>query len=156
MPLHNNYRRRNMSNSLTKARKGVTPIIAIIILLLITIALAGAAWSYISVYWSSITGKNIIVVEGFCTEGDIANVLVRNAGTLKITLSEISVIDISTSLPVPLQFDRWHNIEGTTILAELVPGITARYNVSCTGYCSYKFIYGGAIGLSSQPVSVAC
>jgi flagellin-like protein len=40
-------------------RKGITPIIAIIVLLLITVALAGATWTYLSAYWVGIVGQSM-------------------------------------------------------------------------------------------------
>jgi flagellin-like protein len=52
MPINRGLLRgEKMTKCLTAHKKGITPIIAIIILLLITIALAGAAYSYISTYW---------------------------------------------------------------------------------------------------------
>lgn len=135
-------------------RKGITPIIAIIILLLITIALAGAAWSYISVYWSSITGRNIMIIDGFCTGGTTANIIIKNTGTLKVALSDIEIINtVTNSVITDLN---WTDISATQEIQELNPGESGRFNTTCPGYCTYKFIYGGTIGLSTQPVSVAC
>lgn len=135
-------------------RKGISPIIAIIILLLITVALAGAAWSYMSVYWTSITGKNIIITDGFCTEGNTSNILLRNTGTLRVTLSDIQVMDMATGAPV--SGGSWTNVEGTLPIINLDQGKSGRFSVACSTYCTYRFIYGGTIGLSSQTVSVAC
>jgi flagellin-like protein len=138
-----------------QSKKGITPIIAIIILLLITVALAGAAWSYINVYWSSITGKNIIIVDGFCTGGNTANVIIKNTGTLRVVLSDIEIMDSATGSMIATDLN-WTSTDGTQIITSLNPSEAGKFNATCTGYCTYKFIYGGTIGLSTQPISVAC
>jgi flagellin-like protein len=66
-----------------KMKKGITPIIATIILLLITVALAGLAWTFLSGYYTGMTAKNIQLVDFSCT-GGTARVIIRNAGTESI------------------------------------------------------------------------
>ena len=56
--------------------KGVTPIVAIIILLLIVIAIAGVAFSYISSYFSTTTGKVIQLRDSYEN-----SVVINNIGT---------------------------------------------------------------------------
>jgi flagellin-like protein len=68
-------------------KKGITPIIAVIILLLITVALAGMAWAFLQGYFGSLTTKNIIAAGGYCTGGTQANVIIKNTGTDKINIS---------------------------------------------------------------------
>ena len=68
-------------------KKGITPIIAVIILLLITVALAGMAWAFLSGYFTGMTGKTIAVVDYSCIGGTTAQVIIRNSGTQAITLS---------------------------------------------------------------------
>ena len=67
-------------------KKGITPILSIIILLLITIALAGTAWSFLQgLVFSSIT-KSFIIPQGgsFCTtdasDVNIVKLYLRNTG----------------------------------------------------------------------------
>ncbi|MBI4019839.1 MAG: hypothetical protein HY367_00790 [Candidatus Aenigmarchaeota archaeon] len=68
--------------------KGITPIIAVIVLLLITIALAGAAYTYINVYSGSLTQKTLQVTDAFCDSGGSGAVVILNgAGTQDITTS---------------------------------------------------------------------
>ena len=82
-------------------KKGITPIIAIIILLLITIALAGAAWSYLQGFLFSQISNSFTVPTGdgvYCTgttgQGKI-NVLVVNTGYQStLTASDFATIDI--------------------------------------------------------------
>ena len=54
-------------------RKAISPIIAIIVILLIVISIAGAAYSYISIYWAGTTEENLAVVDAYPTDGE-ANV----------------------------------------------------------------------------------
>lgn len=142
-----------MTKGLTAHKKGITPIVAIIILLLITIALAGAAYSYISTYWESVTSKNIQITNKFCTGGNTANIIIKNMGTSQVTLADIVVMNTITGTPVS---GDWTTIDGTQSLDTLDQGETGKFNATCTGYCTYRFIYGGAIGASAHTVSVAC
>jgi flagellin-like protein len=83
-------------------KKGITPIIAIIILLLITIALAGAAWAYLQGFLFSQIANSFRVPEGngvYCTgantETGTINVLVVNTGYQSIlTASDFATVDI--------------------------------------------------------------
>jgi flagellin-like protein len=81
-------------------RKGITPIIAIIVLLLITVALAGAAWTYLSTYMSGLTGQSVEVRDYFCINSDTAVIMIANTGTLDIEASEISIINMSSGSPM--------------------------------------------------------
>lgn len=132
--------------------KGITPIIAIIILLLITISLAGAAWSYMSMIFGGVTQKTIVVSGFYCTEGDTANVLVRNMGTMVVSVDQITITD---STGAAVTDGTWTDIEGAAITT-ISPGYTVRFSHDCDAYCTYRFIYGGAIGLSQQTVSIPC
>ena len=68
-------------------RKGITPVISIIILLLITISLAGAGWTYMSGYYEAMTAKSFSIV-------DIARnyVLIRNDGTGSIGDGDLTLM----------------------------------------------------------------
>lgn len=68
-------------------RKGITPIISIIILLLITIGLAASAYTFMSGYFGTMTGTSI-QVSGVCVGGtnDYALITVTNIGTASIDL----------------------------------------------------------------------
>ncbi|MFH0956513.1 MAG: archaellin/type IV pilin N-terminal domain-containing protein, partial [Candidatus Aenigmatarchaeota archaeon] len=76
--------------------KGITPIIAIIVLLLITVALAGVAWSYLQGYMGGLTSKSIEVRDYFCITGDKPIIVVANIGTEAIATSEIGIMDATT------------------------------------------------------------
>lgn len=68
--------------------KGVTPIISIIILLLIVVALAGAAWFYLSGVTDVYTAKAIDIPVNFpYFNGRNVEIMVRNIGTKTINTS---------------------------------------------------------------------
>ncbi len=66
--------------------KGITPIIAILVLLLITVAIAGAAWVYISSYYGGMTKQQIEVTSADCTTTG-TTVYIRNIGTDPVNIS---------------------------------------------------------------------
>jgi flagellin-like protein len=66
-------------------RKGITPIISIIVLLLITVSLAGAAYLFLSGYVGGLTGR-AIQVTGTCLGGSSAFITVTNLGNQQIDL----------------------------------------------------------------------
>ncbi len=66
--------------------KGITPIISIIVLLLITISLAGAAYVFLSGTMFGYIGQ-AVSVSGNCVGGTTARVQVTNLGTDPINLT---------------------------------------------------------------------
>ena len=66
-------------------KKGITPIIAVIILLLITVALAGMAWAFLQGYFTQITPKNLQVSDNYCL-GALTKVVFTNIGTDSINI----------------------------------------------------------------------
>jgi len=66
-------------------KKGITPIIAIIILLLITIGLAATAWTYLSGFLGTYT-KSLTLVDSYCIAGINSTVIMRNSGTEAISV----------------------------------------------------------------------
>jgi type II secretory pathway pseudopilin PulG len=116
--------------------KAISPIIAIIIILLITIAIAGSAYSYISIYWTSTTGQNLVLKDAYSALGQVT-LLINNMGTRKVTLSLVSITN-STGDEI---IGTWTNLDDNAI-TELAPGEMAKFNTLCTGYCSYRVVYG--------------
>jgi flagellin-like protein len=89
--------------------KGITSIIAIIVLLLITVALAGAAWVFLSGFMGTQIEKNIIITTGgaFCTSNGVQNLItvaVTNTGTTSFasptdfTVVRVDNNDVTTSM----------------------------------------------------------
>ena len=94
---------------MNKKMKGITPIISIIILLLITIALAATAYSYLSGFMSSqISGSFSITNGGLLCSGGQITVMIRNGGMENditdtfFTMLEIDGVDVSTEVVADL------------------------------------------------------
>jgi flagellin-like protein len=68
-------------------KKGITPIISIIVLLLITVSLAGAAYIFLSGYILGPTGR-AVQASGMCLGGTTAYITVTNMGSLPIDISD--------------------------------------------------------------------
>lgn len=75
-----------------KKVKGVTPIIAILVILLITIAIAGSAYIYISTYYSGMLRQGLEFVDApQCTKTGV-QIEVKNIGTDEITFADDLVV----------------------------------------------------------------
>ncbi|HLD78210.1 MAG TPA: archaellin/type IV pilin N-terminal domain-containing protein [archaeon] len=68
-------------------RKGITPIIATVVLLLIAVAIAGAAYTYITGYWGGLTQKTLESPSASCSTSGVTLNL-RNSGTGNITITD--------------------------------------------------------------------
>ena len=142
--------------------KGITPVIAIIILLLITVALAGATWNYLFMYWESIVGKQIEITDAFCIQGSQAVVLLRNTGTKEFSpATEIVVINATSGQKFNVWSYvtpniSWSNADGTNLTGYLGPNRIARFNANCPvgNLCSFRII-GGSSGRTTR-ASVQC
>lgn len=68
-------------------KKGITPIIAIIILLLITMALAATAWMFLSGFLDTLVGQSFILPpnSAVCSAGGTISVFMTNTGQNAIT-----------------------------------------------------------------------
>jgi flagellin-like protein len=139
-------------------KKGITPIIAIIILLLITVALSGAAWTFLQGFIFPQIQKSFIVPTGgaYCTQG-IIKVYILNTG-YQSDLSRddfvIAAIDgTDLNLPNDLQIITLGTGESGKIMD---------YDCSVGGACSNAPSYSGYhsvdLGTSStvQHLSVFC
>ena len=74
--------------------KGISAVIAIILMLVITIALAGSAYMFISGIFTARTGKAISIVDAYCVDGT-ATITIRNDGTQNIAAGEITFSSIN-------------------------------------------------------------
>ena len=78
--------------------KGISTVIATILMLLITIALASFAYTYLSGVLTAQTAKTIELVGGIeCTTGTSHIITVRNIGTTNIPTGEVAVTVDGTS-----------------------------------------------------------
>ena len=64
--------------------KGISAVIATILMLMITIALAGMAYMYISGIFTSRTGKVIDLIDSYCS-GTTIYLVIKNSGTMNIS-----------------------------------------------------------------------
>ncbi len=71
-------------------QKGITPIIAILVILLITIAITGSAWIYISTYYSGMTSEAIEVTSVDCTTNG-AVIYLHNIGTDILSTNNLAI-----------------------------------------------------------------
>jgi flagellin-like protein len=77
-------------------KKGITPVISIVILLLITIALAGMAWTYLQSVFLSQVEESIRVPSGgiFC-EGGRVHAYVTNLGTHDLPCDSFTLVTVN-------------------------------------------------------------
>jgi len=135
--------------------KGITPIISIIILLMITVGLAAAAWSYMLTYMESLTAKSIEISMQKCADGD-ALAVVHNMGTAKITIASDVVIWDKDGDLVSGGID-WEDLQGTDI-TEIDAGKYGKVTIACcTGAacpktCTFDIVVAGR----SRPITVFC
>jgi len=70
--------------------KGISAVIATILMLMITVAMVGVAYMYISGMFTTRTAQAISIASSDCAGGDI-NILIRNDGTEIVTLDAITI-----------------------------------------------------------------
>jgi len=83
--------------------RGITPIVSIVILLLITVAIGGAGYTFISGFYQGVLGSPIEITGSFCSNG-VGNVIIRNIGQNTI------------QLPTQLQQTESYKPDGNTVL----------------------------------------
>ena len=115
--------------------KGISEIIATVLMLMITLAISGTAYLFISGALSQQT-QGLELLDAFCIQGtaDNSSIFLRNLGTNPVTTSDIRIIQIS---PVSTTELRW---ESPTI----PPGATVIVYDVCEGdgprKCEYRII----------------
>lgn len=131
--------------------KGVSTVIATILMLIITIALAGMAYMYIAGVFTART-QGIEVVDAYCVEGtvDNATLVVRNIGTTTIDTDGITVSRTAPdqeSLEADSATCDWEATPDECIMwdaASLAPGNTTVGKTQCTmsggRSCHYRLV----------------
>jgi len=94
-------------------KKGISAIIATILLLLISVTLAGGAYMYASGMLTGRTAKTISISELYCTDNEITIVL-SNDGTVDITNVDLKILV--------------DNVDKTSIFSEV--GGTTTYTIN--------------------------
>jgi flagellin-like protein len=139
--------------------KGITPIISVIILLLITIGLASAAWTYMSGYMNSLTSRVLEISPASCIGGTQVTFLVRNAGTNNIGGDSIKAMNLNSGAAEALT---WQYLNGTDVTSPIIEsGSTIRAKITnpCTTAgvaktCEYELTLIGSTW--KQEIPVAC
>ena len=84
-------------------RKGITPVVSIIILLFITVALLGSAWNYLQGFLLGRISKSFdIPTNGIYCDGGVIKVIIQNTGQGSLTEDDFIVHDVDGT-EVPLQ-----------------------------------------------------
>ena len=99
--------------------KAITPVIATIVLLLITVAIAGSAWTYISGYWTGTTGKQIEVTDSFCVGTNQAKILVRNIGTDALNTADVKILNRSSGTDLTGDIQWASDVADSSLVLEL-------------------------------------
>jgi flagellin-like protein len=110
--------------------KGISEVIATLIMLLIVMALAGMAYVYISGVFTTQT-QGIEVVDAYCVGGTV-NVILRNIGTSNVNTNQITCTQTAPST-------------GTCSLNPsdtISPGNQKQFTLSttCSGNCVYRLV----------------
>jgi flagellin-like protein len=140
--------------------KGITPIISIIILLLITVGLAAAAWTYMGNYFTSITAKTVEIPTQKCINGNDVMIVVHNMGTEDVNVTNDMVV-LSGGTAVPSTQINWCGVDedcASDTKTIIEPGGFVKAVIfDCTGVgvsktCVYDFVVAGR----TQTATVYC
>lgn len=124
--------------------KGVSEIIATILMLMITLAISGTAYIFISGALTQQT-QGLEIIDAFCQDGtpDVINLILRNLGTNAIVTSGVSITQTTPAdddgVPPPGPADPnkvW--VGGVT---SIQPGVTATLQDACEGTGPRTCIY---------------
>jgi len=108
-------------------KKGVSAVIATVLMLIITIALAGTAYMYITGVFTG-TVQEIEIVDSFCEGGEVT-ITIRNIGTTAITSLNIKQASPSD------------DILTASFQGAIEPGKTINYKDTCEGVTGRSCIY---------------
>jgi flagellin-like protein len=99
--------------------KGISPIIATIVILLVTIVIAGAAWAYISGYFGGMVSKGVEITSIDCTTTGV-KIYLHNIGSDNID----TAADIEVTKELVAGACTSANMQGTYIPVTVPPGGT--------------------------------
>lgn len=134
-------RNSNQANTTARKKKGITPIIAIIVLLLITVTLASFTYNYLMWYMDTLIGKNVQLMDTYCRGGNNGVILVRNIGTKNVQTDEIDIMKDDSAYGG----GQWLELTGSTPVSELTVGKVFKFNDTCTDFCRYRFVLQGSV-----------
>ncbi len=137
-------------------KKGITPVVSIVMLLIIAVAVVGLAYGFISGFFSTVTGKAAIVSgAGSCSTDGHVTITISNVGSDSLETTDMTVVAKSGSNAVwPGDWDI------TDFDGGLAPGSAGQLtensettNQYCEdGICTYDVVVGGTV----HPVRADC
>ncbi len=144
--------------------KGITPIISIIVLLLITVSLAGAAYVFLGGYMQGLTGQ-ALALSGVCQGGNTARITVANMGTSAIDLGACTGVEAidgeeTTCGDITVVSLDGHDMNGNFSATSIAtqtgtnPESAVFRDNACTGFCEYAFTRSGE--LQPATITVRC
>ena len=122
--------------------KGISAIIATILLLVITIAMAGLAYVYVSGIFTRTT-TSVSLVDSYCVNGDI-HIFIQNQGQTSLSKDSVRIVNIDANCTTD-----------PTLTEDLSPGVTVE--IVATG-CERgrQHTYRIISPAGGVPVSVYC
>ena len=107
-------------------KKGISAIIATILLLMITIALAGTAYVYMSGMLTGRTSKIISLLDASCTNANIT-VVISNDGTADITLADDIKVFVDNIQDTAIEFSPSTTLpaHGSTTIIGIDQGVSS-------------------------------
>lgn len=147
-----------------RQKKGITPIIAIVILLLITIAIAGVAYTFITGVVTNTAGKTVQVTGVSCSAAGSIVIYFQNVGTDAVSVPDANNGDVQVKNGVCVTGTCASSLPGTAVTFagdvsdSVAGGSSASVTVPCdiTGAgpstCKYDFLVAGR----PAPVQTQC
>lgn len=127
--------------------KGISEIIATILMLMITLAISGTAYIFISGAFTQQT-QGLEVVDAYCQDGspDVVNLIVRNLGTSGISTSGMTITqtnppDDDDPATPPNPNPQAPNKVWVGNPSSIAPGTTATFTDACEGSAPRSCIY---------------
>ncbi|MEK6909843.1 MAG: archaellin/type IV pilin N-terminal domain-containing protein [Candidatus Aenigmatarchaeota archaeon] len=124
--------------------KGISEIIATILMLMITLGISGTAYIFISGAFTQQT-QGLEVVDAYCQDGtpDVVNLIMRNLGTVAMTTSSFVVIQTNPADDdgVPPAGPATPNKIWVGGITSIAPGTTATLQDACEGNNPRSCIY---------------
>lgn len=117
--------------------KGISTVIATILMLMITIALAGTAYLYISGAFTQQT-QGLELIDVFCTGGNAVTLSVRNLGTDSISANTIRCLQTAPSGELA---GACTSTPATLTHAAIPPGTTLELTDTCGGAGPRSCVY---------------
>ena len=117
--------------------KGISEVIATILMLMITLAISGTAYVFISGAFTQQT-QGMELVDVFCIGGNAATITIRNLGTNAVSANTIRCLQTS---PASETTGACTNTSATLTHAAIPPGTTLDLTDTCAGSGARTCVY---------------